>query len=93
MVPLITDMTQEEPSKRPSIDEVVTRFETIYWSLSFKLLCTRIVARKEDEGTSVVYDFISSNRCDMLSYEFLLFHMQFQVWEALSSSPAGNATP
>ncbi|KAF8508794.1 kinase-like domain-containing protein [Gautieria morchelliformis] len=58
MVPLITDMTQEEPSKRPSIDEVVTRFETIYRSLSFKLLRTRMVKRKEDEGTSALYDFL-----------------------------------
>ncbi|KAF8465816.1 hypothetical protein JB92DRAFT_3062358 [Gautieria morchelliformis] len=51
MVPLITDMTQEEPSKRPSIDEVVARFETIYRSLSFKLL-------RMHEGTSVFYDFL-----------------------------------
>ncbi|KAF8511915.1 hypothetical protein JB92DRAFT_349000 [Gautieria morchelliformis] len=58
MVPLVTDMTQEEPSKRPSIEEVMTRFETIYRSLSFKLLRTRIVGRKEDEGTSALYDFL-----------------------------------
>jgi hypothetical protein len=58
MVPLITDMTQEEPSKRPSIDEVMARFETIYRSLSFKLLRTRMVARDEYEGDSAFYDFL-----------------------------------
>jgi hypothetical protein len=58
IVPLITDMTQEEPSKRPNIDEVMTRFEAIYRSLSFKLLRTRMVARDEDEGASVLYDFL-----------------------------------
>ncbi|KAF8500107.1 hypothetical protein JB92DRAFT_2979397 [Gautieria morchelliformis] len=91
MVPLITDMTQEEPSKRPSIDEVVARFETIYRSLSFKLLRMRIVARKEDEGTSVFYDFLHFFR--RMRYAFMRIPpVPRAVWKPLSSSPAGNAT-
>ncbi|KAF8511923.1 hypothetical protein JB92DRAFT_2931403 [Gautieria morchelliformis] len=91
MVPLITDMTQEEPPKRPSIDEVVARFETIYRSLSFKLLRTRIVGRKEDEGASALYDFLHFFR---RMHAFMRIPpVPRAVWKALSSSPAGNVTP
>ncbi|KAF8485475.1 hypothetical protein JB92DRAFT_3026854 [Gautieria morchelliformis] len=92
MVPLVTDMTQEEPSKRPSIDEVMTRFEAIYRSLSFKLLRTRIVKRNEDEGTSALYDFLHFFR--RMRYAFMRIPpVPRAVLKALSSSPGGNATP
>ncbi|KAF8511914.1 kinase-like domain-containing protein [Gautieria morchelliformis] len=92
MVPLITDMTQEEPLKRPSIDEVVTRFETIYRSLSFKLLRTRMVGRDEDEGATAFYDFLYFFR--RMRYAFMRIPpVPRAVLKALSSSPAGHATP
>ncbi|KAF8506373.1 hypothetical protein JB92DRAFT_3122141 [Gautieria morchelliformis] len=58
MAPLITDMTQDEPSNRPSIDEVVARFDDIYRSLNFPLLRSRIISRKEDERATQVYNFL-----------------------------------
>ncbi|EIM87928.1 uncharacterized protein STEHIDRAFT_155287 [Stereum hirsutum FP-91666 SS1] len=45
--PLVADMVQEEPSKRPKIDEVVRRFELIRKSLSWLKLRSRIRKRKE----------------------------------------------
>ncbi|VDC04965.1 unnamed protein product [Peniophora sp. CBMAI 1063] len=43
--PLIADMTQEDPSKRPKIDEVVERFAEIRASLSEKKLRSRVKDR------------------------------------------------
>jgi hypothetical protein len=57
-VPLIMDMTQDEPPKRPSIDEVAARFDAIYRSLNFTLLRSRIILRKEDEGATFFYNFM-----------------------------------
>jgi hypothetical protein len=47
MEPLITDMTQDDPQKRPTAQEVVSRFEGIKRSLSFWKLRSRVVHRKE----------------------------------------------
>lgn len=47
MEPLIADMTQESPSKRPNIDEVVIRFETINKSLTPLKLRSRVVDKQE----------------------------------------------
>ncbi|TRM61240.1 kinase-like domain-containing protein [Schizophyllum amplum] len=45
--PLVNDMTQSDPSKRPSMDQVVERFETVVSSLSSWKLRSR-VAKEED---------------------------------------------
>ncbi|KAI0043012.1 hypothetical protein FA95DRAFT_503631 [Auriscalpium vulgare] len=45
--PLIADMVQEDPEKRPKIDEVVTRFAAIRKSLSTRKLRSRMIPRKE----------------------------------------------
>lgn len=47
MRPLVTDMTQADPSKRPTIDEVVERFETIRKGLSSWKLRSRVVKSKD----------------------------------------------
>ena len=48
MEPLIADMTQEDPQKRPTAQEVVSRFAEIRRGLSFWKLRSRVVRR--DEG-------------------------------------------
>ena len=40
-------MVQDDPSKRPTIDEVIKRFESIRSSLSTWKLRSRIVGRKD----------------------------------------------
>ncbi|KZT29111.1 hypothetical protein NEOLEDRAFT_1057150 [Neolentinus lepideus HHB14362 ss-1] len=45
--PLVSDMVQDDPSKRPTMDEVVSRFETIRKSLSSWKLRSRIAERDE----------------------------------------------
>jgi hypothetical protein len=47
MEPLITDMTQDDPQKRPTAQEVVSRFERIKRGLSIWKLRSRMVRRKE----------------------------------------------
>lgn len=44
---LANDMTQEDPSKRPKIDEVVDRFNQIMKRLSWFRLRSRIVPRSD----------------------------------------------
>lgn len=44
---LISDMVQDDPSKRPKMDEVVVRFETIRKDLSTAKLRSRIVYKTE----------------------------------------------
>jgi hypothetical protein len=45
--PLITDMVQDDPTKRPTMDEVVTRFIDIQNKLSTWKLRSRMVRRNE----------------------------------------------
>lgn len=45
MQPLITDMVQDDPNQRPTIDEVVTRFAKICQGLSSWKLRSRVVKR------------------------------------------------
>jgi hypothetical protein len=44
---LITDMVQEDPTKRPTMDEVVTRFSEIKNTLTTWKLRSRLVRKKE----------------------------------------------
>jgi hypothetical protein len=45
--PLIADMVQEDPTKRPTMDEVVTRFAEIKGKLSTWKLRSRMARRNE----------------------------------------------
>ena len=47
MEPLIADMVQTDPGKRPNMDEVVSRFSTIKAKLSTWKLRSRIASRHE----------------------------------------------
>jgi len=47
MLPLVNDMVQDDPTKRPTIDEVVNRFQQIYRSLSWWSLRSRPVPGDE----------------------------------------------
>ncbi|KAI0930004.1 hypothetical protein AcW1_008785 [Taiwanofungus camphoratus] len=47
MQPLVDDMVQDDPAKRPTIDQVATRFEEICRSLSHWKLRSRLAERNE----------------------------------------------
>ena len=47
MEPLITDMVQPDPTKRPTIDEVVTRFSGVRGKLNAWKLRSRIARKNE----------------------------------------------
>ena len=47
MQPLVADMVQDDPAKRPSIDEVVTRFNAMRKKMGIIKLRSHI-ARRED---------------------------------------------
>ncbi|CAL1706289.1 unnamed protein product [Somion occarium] len=47
MAPLVADMMQADPSKRPTIDEVVQRFEDIRRSLRWWKLRSRLIEKRE----------------------------------------------
>lgn len=52
--PLVDDMVQAEPSKRPTIDQVIDRFETIVGALSTWKLRSR-VAKEQDHPLHSLY--------------------------------------
>ncbi|KAJ7902316.1 kinase-like domain-containing protein [Mycena leptocephala] len=47
MKPLVSDMVQADPAKRPTIDEVVERFEKIQKKLSWWKLRSRVIKKTE----------------------------------------------
>ena len=47
MKPLIEDMVHVDPTKRPTMDEVVLRFKDIYKSVGWWRLRARLVGRRE----------------------------------------------
>lgn len=53
MTSLIEDMVQEDPTKRPTIDEVVRRYEAIRHSLAWWKLRSRLKENKELEVTGM----------------------------------------
>lgn len=48
MKPLVDDMTQADPTKRPTIDQVITRFDVLRRSLGSWKLRSRAVQKNED---------------------------------------------
>ncbi|KAF9244433.1 hypothetical protein BU15DRAFT_85845 [Melanogaster broomeanus] len=56
MAPLINDMVQDDPNKRPTMDEVVARFEDIRKGLSRSKLRSRVISRDEKGFDGVFRD-------------------------------------
>ena len=54
MKPLVANMIQPDPAKRPEMDEVITRFDAIRRGLSFRKLRSRVVDVDEDLFERVV---------------------------------------
>lgn len=52
---LVLDMVQDDPAKRPTIDEVVTRFDAIRKELGYMKLRSR--AASQEEWFGPVHDF------------------------------------
>lgn len=67
MKPLIMDMVQDDPSKRPTINEVVQRFDKIRSSLSAWKLRSRVVHRKD----SYIFGFFRTIRHAYRTYTFI----------------------
>ena len=57
MKDLVTDMTQDDPTKRPNMDEVVARFEEIRKGLSRWKLRSRLVRRKDNVVAGIFRGF------------------------------------
>lgn len=58
MEPLVADMVQDDPAARPTIDEVVARFEKICLSLSTRTLRSRVaIGPTEDALVGCYYAF------------------------------------
>lgn len=55
MRPLVSDMIRPDPSKRPTMDEVVVRFDDIRRNLSRWKLRSRVVDHEEDTIEKVMY--------------------------------------
>lgn len=53
MASLVADMVQDDPSRRPTIHEVVNRFDRIQRSISWWTLQSRLVYNKEDGAYSL----------------------------------------
>jgi hypothetical protein len=53
MRPLVNDMVQDDPKKRPTMDEVIARFEVIRGRLSSWKLRSRVVPRRENVFTGI----------------------------------------
>lgn len=47
MAPLVTDMVQDDPSKRPTIGDVVARYEKVKKALPWWKLRSRLVHKDE----------------------------------------------
>lgn len=48
MASLVADMVQDDPTKRPTIDEVIRRFDNIQHRLSSWKLRSRVVKTKDE---------------------------------------------
>ncbi|KDQ55744.1 hypothetical protein JAAARDRAFT_133573 [Jaapia argillacea MUCL 33604] len=78
MEPLVADMVQDDPSKRPTIDEAMTRFTEIRNSLSSWKLRSRVV-EKEDVA---FYGFFRA-----------IAHWRRRIWFILRRVPAVPLPP
>ena len=54
MKPLVVDMIQPNPAKRPKMDEVVARFDDIRRGLSHRRLRSRVIDVDEDPFERVI---------------------------------------
>lgn len=60
---LIDDMVQNDPSKRPSMDEVVSRYDVIYKGLGAWKLRSRIKSVDEDFLSGIFRGIVHWSRC------------------------------
>ena len=51
---LVADMVQDDPAKRPTMDEVARRFDDIYNALTTNTLRARLVNREEQSEDILV---------------------------------------
>ena len=51
---LVADMVQDDPVKRPTMDDVADRFHSIYKKLDAKKLRSRLVSREEKSDEILV---------------------------------------
>ena len=58
MESLVADMTQDDPTMRPTMDVVVSRFDEILRSLSTWKLRSRVVKKKEDAALRLYHGTI-----------------------------------
>ncbi|OSD07005.1 kinase-like protein [Trametes coccinea BRFM310] len=68
MRPLVMDMMQEDPEKRPTMGEVVERFDKLRLSLSTWKLRSRFVHRKD----SIVFGFFRALRHTYRTIEYII---------------------
>jgi hypothetical protein len=66
MWPLISDMVQDDPAKRPTIDHVVKRFADMCKKLGILKLRTRVGPRDESDSEWLVICFTSSQLSNTL---------------------------
>lgn len=73
VAPLVADMVQSDPSKRPVMAEVVSRFAEIRSTLSWKALRSRLVRKDEAPIMKPLYD---------------IYHIFRTIWQILLFRPA-----
>jgi hypothetical protein len=56
LVPLVTDMTQTDPAKRPTMDDVVARYSKLRKTLTRRQSDSRLAGRKESFLTALYKD-------------------------------------
>ena len=62
MAGLVNDMVQDDPSKRPTMDEVVARFEGIRRALSRSKLRSRVVSKYESRFDALFHGVVHWTR-------------------------------
>ncbi|THU85928.1 hypothetical protein K435DRAFT_868768 [Dendrothele bispora CBS 962.96] len=82
MSPLVTDMMQEDPKKRPTIDQVMLRFDEVVKGLGFFKLRALFWPDFDDEENFVVRTFWTKPR-----------HFVLQIINILGRYPAIPPTP
>ena len=69
---LVDDMVQDDPAKRPTMDEVVQRFDKIRASLSWWTLRRRLVPLDEDSPVLATIRHLFRTAIDTLAFRSAL---------------------
>jgi len=59
---LVADMVQDDPAKRPNIDDVVSRFEGIISSLPYWTLRSRLATKREPPVVRIIRSITHQTR-------------------------------